>query len=297
MRTLPAGLATHLASGATTLCHCWKLTPVGGAALGFTDHDYDVVFDGLTYEARAGFEASEIESTLGLAVDNLEASGALSSAKLDAERLRAGDFDHAAIEIWRVNWQDTTQRILLRKGHIGEVTHGGTGFTVEVRGLSHLLDQTRGRVFQFGCDAVVGDTRCGVNLETAAYRTSATVMASESYRRLTVAGLSGYAAGWFTQGTLTWTSGANTGRLEEVKLHDVQATQAIIELWQQAAYAVTAGDTFTLRAGCDKQFTTCRSKFLNGDNFRGFPHLPGTDFVTAYASRLDPNNNGNSRNT
>ena len=60
MRTLPPGLAAHLATGATTLCHCWKLVPLTGATLGFTDHDYDVTFDGVTYEAQAGFEASEI---------------------------------------------------------------------------------------------------------------------------------------------------------------------------------------------------------------------------------------------
>jgi hypothetical protein len=68
MRTLPAGLGAHLASGTTTLCHCWKLMPLSGPALGFTDHDRDLVFDGVTFEAQAGFEASEIESSLGLSI-------------------------------------------------------------------------------------------------------------------------------------------------------------------------------------------------------------------------------------
>ena len=290
MRTLPPGLSAHLASGATTLCHCWKLIPLNGPVLGFTDHDRDLVFDGVTFEAQAGFEASEIESSLGLSVDNLEASGALDSSQLDAERLRAGDFDHAAIEIWRVNWQDVAQRVLLRKGHLGEVTHGGTGFTAEVRGLSHLLNQTKGRVFQFGCDANLGDTRCGVNLET----TAGWVSATEANRRFTVTGLNSFAAAWFSLGTLTWTSGLNAGRMAEVKLH---GPPGIIELWQAASFAVAPGDGFTIRAGCDKQFTTCRAKFSNGENFRGFPHLPGTDFVTTFASREGQNNDGGSRNS
>ena len=85
MKTLPSSLADHLATGATTLCHCWKLAPVNGPVLGFTDHDRDLIFDGVTFEAQAGFEASEIESSLGLSVDNLEASGALDSTQLDAE--------------------------------------------------------------------------------------------------------------------------------------------------------------------------------------------------------------------
>ena len=285
MRTLPPGLATHLATGATTLCHCWKLVPRQGAALGFTDHDQDIIFDGVTYEAQAGFEASEIESSLGLSVDNLEATGALESAQLDAERLRAGDFDHATIEIWKVNWQDVSQRILMRKGHLGEVTHGGTGFTAEVRGTSHVLNQTKGRVFQFGCDAAVGDARCSVNLETSAYRAGGAVVAAEDNRRLTVSGLSSFATTWFSQGTLTWTTGPNASRIEEVKFH----SGSIVELWQAASFAVSAGDSFVIRAGCDKQFSTCKAKFANGINYRGFPQLPGNDFVMSFAARGDQN--------
>jgi uncharacterized phage protein (TIGR02218 family) len=292
MRTLPAGLSAHLATGATTLCHCWKLMPVASPVLGFTDHDRNLVFVGVTFEAQAGFEASEIESSLGLSVDNLEASGALDSAQLDAERLRAGDFDHATIEIWRVNWQDVSQRVLMRKGHLGEVTYGGVGFTAEVRGLSHLLNQTKGRVFQFGCDAALGDTRCTVNLETPVFRGMGSVVTSEDNRRFNTAGLDGFAASWFSNGTLTWASGLNAGRLEEVKLH---GAGGVIELWQAASFSVAVGDGFTIRAGCDKQFGTCRAKFFNGENFRGFPHLPGTNFVTTFASRDGQNNDGGSR--
>ena len=45
-------------------------------------------------------------------------------------------------------------------------------------------------------------------------------------------------------------------------------------------------------AGCDKLFTTCRDRFQNAVNFRGFPHMPGNAFVTAIASPGNPANNG-----
>ena len=53
---------------------------------------------------------------------------------------------------------------------------------------------------------------------------------------------------------------------------------------------IAAGDTFAVTAGCDKQFATCRAKFANAVNFRGFPHMPGNDFVAAYprAGRRQP---------
>ena len=175
MRQLAAGLAAHLGSGTTTLCHCWRLETVGGDVMGFTDHDRDLSFDGMGFEAEAGFTATEIESSLGLAVDNLEASGALSSERLNAARLLAGDFDNAAIEVWMVNWQDVSQRSLLRRGNLGEITRGPAAFTAELRGLAHALNQPRGRIYQYGCDAVLGDARCGVDLEAAAFSIEAIV--------------------------------------------------------------------------------------------------------------------------
>ena len=30
---------------------------------------------------------------------------------------------------------------------------------------------------------------------------------------------------------------------------------------------------------CDQRFETCRDVFANTENFRGFPHLPGNDFM------------------
>lgn len=32
---------------------------------------------------------------------------------------------------------------------------------------------------------------------------------------------------------------------------------------------------------CDQRFETCRDTFFNTENFRGFPHMPGNDFVLA----------------
>ena len=65
MRDLPPALAASLASGATTLCWCWRITPRIGPPLGFTDHDRDLTFDGTTFEAASGFTATEIRESVG----------------------------------------------------------------------------------------------------------------------------------------------------------------------------------------------------------------------------------------
>jgi uncharacterized phage protein (TIGR02218 family) len=285
-------MQAHLDTGATTMCLCWRLDPVAGPPLGFTDHDEDIAFNGVTFEARSGFSATGIESGVGLKVDNLDVAGALTSDRLSEEELRAGAYDNAGVEIWLVNWAAPDQRVLVRKGNLGEVSHGDLGFTAEVRGLSHLLDQPQGRLFAHGCDAVLGDQRCTVDLTAAAYRGSGTVLSIAEDRVLTVSGLTSFADDWFARGRLVWTSGANSGRAVEVKRH----RGATLEIWQKMSAGIVAGDQFTLTAGCDKQFSTCREKFNNGINFRGFPHMPGNDFVVSHPNRDDGNNDGSSRN-
>ncbi|HXC56110.1 MAG TPA: DUF2163 domain-containing protein [Rhizomicrobium sp.] len=276
MKTFPDGLQAHLDSGTTTLCWCWRILRRDGVLQGFTDHDAPLSFDGLAYEAVSGFTASEVQSSTGLAVDNLTVLGALSSATLNEADLAAGLYDDAAIEIWRVNWAAAAQRVLLRKGSLGEVRRGATGFSAEVRGLAHRLNQPVGRAYGYSCDADLGDARCGKDISSSAFTAGGTVGTVIDARRFAVVGLDTYAVGWFGGGKLTFTTGANAGRAMEIKRHGVLGS---IELWQAMSEAVAPGDAVTLIAGCDKQFTTCKAKFANGINFRGFPYMPGNDAV------------------
>jgi uncharacterized phage protein (TIGR02218 family) len=280
MKTLSPELAAHLAGETTTLAWCWKLVRRDGTVLGFTEHDRDLSFGGTIYEAAGGFTASALESTGGLNIDNLDVAGALSSARIDEGDLVAGLYDDAEVEIWRVNWADAEQRVLMRKGNLGEVSRSGSAFSAELRGLAHRLNQPVGRLYQYGCDADFGDGRCG--LDAGAWMAAGTVTSANGNRELIVEGLDGFAAGHFTRGRLVFTNGANEGAAMEVKAHEKGGR---IELWRAMAREVEAGDTFEVLAGCDKQFTTCRTKFANGANFRGFPHMPGNDFVLAGAVR------------
>jgi len=285
VKTLPAGLQNHLDTGATTLCWCWKIARADGVAFGFTDHDEPVVFDAVSFEAASGFTAGEVETSLGLSVDDLAVEGALSSAALNEDDFAAGLYDDAAIEIWRVNWSDPGSRVLMRKGNLGEVKRGRTGFTAEIRGLAHRLNQTVGRAYNHTCDADLGDARCTADLDDPAFQGTGTVAAAGDARRFTADGLGGFASGWFSGGRIVWTSGANAGRAMDVKRHAVSNLGATIELWQAMSEEIAGGDAFVLTAGCDKQFATCKAKFANGLNFRGFPYMPGNDAVIAYPGK------------
>lgn len=280
MKQLPSALAAHLATGATTLCWCWRLTRRDGTRQGFTDHDRDIAFDGTLFEAAAGMTASEMRETVGLAVDNLEVTSAVTSERLAEADLAAGLYDDAAVEIFRVNWTDPAQRVLMRSGNLGEVKRAGSAFAAEIRGLAQRLHEPRGRLFQYACDADLGDARCTVDLDDPAFRGAGAVASVESPRRFAASGLGAFANGWFTHGLLTFTSGAADGQAIEVKQHSRIGAAVTVELWSRARLPLVPGQTFTITAGCDKRIATCRAKFANVVNFRGFPHMPGNDFLT-----------------
>ncbi len=296
MKQLPGGMQAHLDSGATTLCWCWRLSRLDGTRYGFTDHDHNLTFDGTLFEAASGFSASELSAGVGLSTDNLEAQGALMSNRLNEDELAQGRFDDAQVEIFRVNWADPVQRVLMSSGSLGEVKRGENSFSAEVRGLSHYLQQPKGRLVQYGCDAAFGDTRCSINTGSgSAFRLAGVVVDVQSRHAFTVSGLEAFASGWFARGNLIWRSGANAPGRMEIKQHRVlENGDVFMELWQDMAFDISTGETFDAIVGCDKQFSTCRDKFSNQINFRGFPHVPGNDFIVSYPGRDDARNDGGS---
>jgi uncharacterized phage protein (TIGR02218 family) len=55
-----------------------------------------------------------------------------------------------------------------------------------------------------------------------------------------------------------------------VKEHRIEAGEVRLAVWQQMPEPLAEGDLFVVTAGCDKRFETCRMKFANAVNFRGF---------------------------
>lgn len=275
MRHVPEALAAHLEAGATTLCRCWSLTRRDGLVLGFTDHDRDLAFEGVTYAATTGLEAAESAAELGFAIGGGEVAGAFAATGLNEADLARGLYDDARVAIWLVNWTDPAQRLLLETGFVGEIRRSDLAFTAEVRGVAKAFDDERGRLYMRSCSADLGDARCGVALSAV----NGVVAGTDGRIGLTAPALAGHTDGHFTGGRLIFTSGANLGFASEVKSHADAGGVVAIQLWQAPPGPIAPSDAFSLTPGCDKSFATCQAKFANGINFRGFPHIPGNDFV------------------
>jgi len=296
MRKIPSALQAKLDSGVTTLCRCWKLQRRDGVIMGFTDHDQDIVLDDVTFLAGTGLSTTEATSRLGLAVDGAEISGALADESLTESDLAAGRYDAADIEVLLVDWGEPALHVLLARGALGEVRREGAAFSAEFRGLAHRLNEESGRLYTATCSADLGDVHCAVDLNDPAFRGTGALAALRGGSVFVASGLAGFADGWFTAGKLSWTSGANNALAVEVKSHRVEGANVVITLWQAMPEPLDLGDAFVVTAGCDKRFSTCRDRFANALNFRGFPHIPGNDFVISYAVPGAPGNDGGSMN-
>lgn len=278
-------------AGATHLCRCWAVTRQDGQVFGFTDHDVDLSFDGVRFRAGSGLNAFALQQTTGLSVDNSEAIGALQSDAIRDDDIAAGRFDGARVQAWTVVWDNVEARQLDFTGTIGAITRKGPSFTAELRGLTEMLNVSSGRVFHRNCPFVLGDSACGVDL--AALTEDATVVEVSDDDVLHIEGVAGHADGWFARGVLELASGDGVGLRGVIKTDRQAGSRRLLQLWTPLPAALRPNDPVRLIAGCDKQLSTCKTKFANIAAFGGFPHIPGEDWLMS-VPRHDGQNDGGS---
>lgn len=288
-------LYQHLGTGLTTVARAWAITRSDGLRLGFTDHDRDLGFDGLTFRADTGLTAMALQQATGLSVDNTEAMGALSDASISDADIEAGRFDGAEVVSWMVNWADTSQRRVMFRGTIGEIRRAGGAFHAELRGLTELLNRPVGRVFQKPCSAVLGDASCGMDLTEPGYFHQGPVASADENRAFGFGALPGHEEGWFQRGLLSVLSGGAAGLSGGIKRDRLVDGARLIELWEPMRAPVVPGDVIRITAGCDKRFETCRLKFNNLLNFRGFPDIPEEDWIMVHPTQAKSKSGGTRR--
>lgn len=164
MRQVPDELAARIESGAATLCHVWVVAREDGTRLGFTDHDRNLQVDGVDCAADSGWTLGAMEAAEGLVAGSLAVAGVLDDARIVEADIGGGLWDGAKVELWRVDWMRPDLQVRLGAGSIGRIRRDGDddGFAAEVQGPLATLERVVGRTYGRGCDAVLGDARCGV---------------------------------------------------------------------------------------------------------------------------------------
>jgi uncharacterized phage protein (TIGR02218 family) len=285
MRALGTEFAAHLAQVETTTAQCWRLVRRDGEVLGFTDHDRDILVDGTLCSPVTGLEGSEMPSRLGAQVETGDVLGVLASEAITEDDILLGKYDGARVETFSVNWAEPNQFALLRVDTIGEIVREDGVFRAELRSPQQALNVVRGRIYQSLCDAEVGDTRCGVDIETSVHKGEGVVAAIIDPFQVLVEGVTSFEEGWFNFGIGTWTSGKRNGLRDAVLSHRRTVDGDVLGFASRITEWLEVGDSFAVTVGCDRRFSTCKSRFGNAENFRGCPHVPGSDYVLRHPRR------------
>jgi uncharacterized phage protein (TIGR02218 family) len=260
----------------TSLAYGWRLERSDGVTLGFTSHDKDVAQNGLTLWASPGMRPTSIVETLGLEDDGLDINGALSSDAIRADDLRAGRWDGAYLEIFLFDWtQPDAGRQLLANGELGAISFSGEAFQVEFMGLKQTFNRAVVPQTAPSCRAVFGDAACGLNMQR--FRHLIKIAAIEGNRLMLDSPIVA-PANAFANGRLRWLDGENCG----LTLDIVASDATVVTLSRQPEALVAPGAAAEIYEGCDKQISTCATRFSNAINFRGEPYLPGNDLLTRY---------------
>lgn len=285
-------LYAHMKTGVTTTCRAWSVTRRDGVTFGFTDHDRDFMFEGIVFKAETGFAAGLLQQSAGTAVDNTHAMGALSDSSISEKDIEAGRFDGAAVVLYLVNWLEVDQRVIRFRGTFGEIEYGNGIFKVELRSLAEAFNRQTGKVFQPSCPAILGDRECKIDTTLPEYSIVSTIKTVGNRGEYSIAPLPQFAEHWFEKGRTTILNGEAYGLNTTVKTDSQNDLGRYLTVWPDFTIRPQVGDDIGLIVGCNKFDSTCRDKFSNFLNFRGFPNVPNTDWTVSRPTSTQYNDGG-----
>lgn len=256
-----------------TVATFWRVFRRDGVALGFTSHDRDLIFDGITHRSAPGMAPSAIRMTSDLTDDSAGVEGALSHDSIRAEDLAAGLFDNAAIRIGVVDWE-TLDNHILYSGTLGQIEDNSRGFSAELRSAKQVLETDLVPRTSPTCRAAFCGRGC--NLSAARFSRRAQITAINfDFNRIEILGVSGED---HVDGQLRFLGGPQTGMTFTI----IGANDGWLTLDRPLDPSIATETPVELREGCDHTLETCANRFDNARNFRGEPFIPGNDLLARY---------------
>lgn len=274
-------LITFLQSAtAMKMADLYTITLKAGTILRYTTWDTTLTVSGNTFlTGPPNFKRTAVEEKLGMDVSTIEVTIEASLTDLVngvpiLQAIGQGFFDGAAFRIDRLFMDSngtqigTVNRFSGFIGPVNELSRSSAKLDVEA-GTKLLQMQLPAIVLQPGCTNTLFDARCGLN--KASFAEVNAVQAGSTINKLI--SLSVKADGYYDNGQIAFTSGANAGLVKAVKAYLGQQFTFNSPL----PFVPSAGDAFTAYPGCDKTQATCTNKFSNLVNFEGFPFVPSPE--------------------
>jgi uncharacterized phage protein (TIGR02218 family) len=269
--------ARAASDSAIVFAECFTFITTTGSTYTWTTVDYDVVFNGFTFNASGPLVSGlKYKGSIGLEVDKQQITIAARPTDLINGApfliaLRDGAFDGAPVYRDRVFLTEPMGSVVggarLFQGRVSTVDNvGRTQATLTVASDLVILDYDMPKnVFSPTCLHTLYDAGCGIIRGTFSLDGVVGVGSTSNAINFSAARAGD------AQGSLVFTSGANANVRATVKS---VAVGAAYNLMYPLPFAPAPGDTFNVAFGCDHTQATCQGKFNNLQNFRGFPYVP-----------------------
>lgn len=285
MKPASTALQNLLASRQFFAADLYTFTLVGGGVLRYCSGDRDITSGGNLFSAQGPRidrkdNKAKCHWKIGVEVDTLvfdvmpQATDLVNGQPFLAACVQ-GAFDGAELQLERAfmaSYGDTSVgTVIMFVGRVAEIDFGRAIATFTINSHLELLNlQLPRNLWQPGCVNSLGDASCGVDLMSFSVSGSAAAGSSQS----TIAASLAQATGYFDQGKIAFSSGANAGLTRSVKTW-VAGSPGTIALLAPFPNAPAAGDAFAIYPGCDKTLGTngC-AKFANTARFKGYPYVP-----------------------
>ena len=253
-------------------------TLTNGMVLRYNSGCYVVNVGGVNY-APAALEVGSIKQALGTDVDDVtmnwyyDSSDKISGVLVPSV-LRSGVFDYAVVNLshlFMTEWSlvgNPAYVLQMFAGLLQQDTIGRSKAELRVKAMTDKLSvQIPSLIYQPGCMNILYDSAtCGVNRANFAVGSA---VGAGSNQLLINCGL-GQAAGYFSKGSVHFTSGMNNGVVASVQKY---APGQFSLMWP-LPFIPQAGDTFIIVPGCDRTISTCQNVFGNYSRYRGTPFIP-----------------------
>ena len=277
MKTITTQLADFLGTATQIgIFDLYTFTLIGGSVIRWTNCDQPIIANGHTYSIGPAINRSQLSNKRGVETGTVkieifaDENDLLQGVPL-ATALQQLALDGALVRVDRAYFDlnMTLQGTLLWfSGRATKMTLTASTATVEAAGWRILFNvNVPTDLYEPDCDHILGDAGCLVDLAdftaTGAINGTSTVL---SLATNVIA-----AATYYSQGTITFTSGANNGQVRSIKSSD---SGGGVDLILALPYVPATGDTFSITAGCDYTSATCLDRFNNLIHFGGEEFVP-----------------------
>jgi uncharacterized phage protein (TIGR02218 family) len=177
MRNVNDTLFNKLRSRVSNFVTCWKVVRVDGVTFGFTSHDREFIYDGVTYSPENGIATDATVMKGDFSTGNTAAK-VIFSQGITEHDVKGGLFDYAEVYSFWIDPYDLTHGIIkISRGNMGEITAINGTFTSEMRAMLDRLQLPFGTQYNLECNAKLGDNQCGVPIAPPVWATATTHVA------------------------------------------------------------------------------------------------------------------------